>query len=297
MIDIAHSALRVIPPGSVSRRGTLVGVAALAVSIAIASLRHVTAEEPVPLRIGGTGMALAAIRQIGDAFTATQPQTTVKILPSLGTGGGLAAVVAGAIDVALAARGLNDAERAKGLQGFAYARTPLAFVTHPDVGVNGVTMTEVVAILNGRRLTWPNGTAIRLVRRDPSDAGWSMLRTLSADMAAAVHAAMDRPGLLTPATDQENADSLERLPGSFGAMTIGQLRAESRSVIPLMLDGEPPTIEALADRRYRLAHTLHAVSHSQPTEDVVRFLAFLSAVETRELLVRLGHIPLAGVAT
>jgi phosphate transport system substrate-binding protein len=237
------------------------------------------------------------MRQIGDAFTATQPQTAVKILPSLGTSGGLAAVAAGAIDIAVAARGLNDTERTKGLQGFSYARTPLAFVTHPDVGVSGVTVTEVIAILGGRRLAWPNGTAIRLIRREPSDADWSLLRTLSPEMAAAVQAALERPGLLTPPTDQENADSLERLPGSFGAMSIGQLRAESRRLTPLTLDGEPPTVEAVADKHYRLSRTLYVASRSQPTEEVARFLAFLSSEQTAELLTLLGHIPLAGTGT
>jgi phosphate transport system substrate-binding protein len=242
-------------------------------------------------------MALAAMRQIGDAFTATQLQTTVKMRPSLGTGGGLAAVTAGAIDVAVAARTLNEAERAKGLQCFPYAQTPLAFVTHPDVGVSGVTLPEVAAILAGRQRAWPNGTPIRLIRREPSDADWSLLRTLSPEMSAAVEAAMERPGLLTPATDQENADSLERLSGSFGAMSIGQLRAESRRLTALMLDGEPPTVEALAGKRYRLSRTLYVASHSQPTGEVARFLAFLSSEQTGELLTRLGHIPLAGKDT
>jgi phosphate transport system substrate-binding protein len=116
-------------------------------------------------------------------------------------------------------------------------------------------------------------------------------------MAAAVQAALERPGLLTPATDQENADSLERLPGSFGAMSIGQLRAESRRLTPLMLDGEPPTAEAVADKRYRLSRTLYVASRSQPTAEVARFLAFLSSEQTGELLTRLGHIPLAGTGT
>ena len=56
------------------RAGPLAGIAALAVSLATASSRHVAAGEPVPLRIGGTGMALAAMRQIGDAFAAAQPR-------------------------------------------------------------------------------------------------------------------------------------------------------------------------------------------------------------------------------
>jgi phosphate transport system substrate-binding protein len=297
MFDGPHNASQMITAGSVSRRDAMVGVATLAVSMSIVSSRHVAAEEPLALRIGGTGMALAAMRQIGDAFTATQPHTIVKVLPSLGTGGGLAAVTAGGIDVAVAARGLNDAERAKGLQCFSYAQTPLAFVTHPDVGVAGVTLAEVAAILAGRRLAWPNGTAIRLIRREPSDADWSLLRTMSPEMAAAVQAALERSGLLTPATDQENADALERLPGSFGAISIGQLRAESRRISPIVLDGEPPTVEALAGKRYPLARTLYVASRSQPTEEVARFLAFLSSEQAAELLTRLGHIPLAGTGT
>lgn len=295
MFDAVHKALRVTLTGSLPRRDAMAGVAALAVSMAIASSRHVAAAEPVPLRIGGTGMALAAMRHIADAFTAAQPETTVNVLPSLGSGGGLAAVAAGAVDIAVSARALSDAERAKGLQCFPYLQTPLAFVTHPDVGVSDVTMIEVAAILTGRRLAWPNGTPIRLIRREPSDADWSLLRTLSADMAAAVQAALERPGLLTPATDQENADSLERLPGSFGAMSIGQMHAESRIVTALSLDGEPPTIEAMADKRYRLVRTLFIASRSQPTEEVARFLAFLSSRQTGALLTQLGYVRPAAV--
>ena len=279
------------------RRDALAGVAALAVAIAMASSRPAAAGEPVALRIGGTGMALAAMRQIGDAFTTTQPQTTVTILPSLGTGGGLAAVTAGAIDLAVAARTLTEPERAKGLKCFPYAQTPVAFVTHPAAGVGAITLAEVIEILAGRRIAWPNGTAIRLIRREPSDADWSLLRTLSPEMAAAVQAALARPGLLTPATDQENADALERLPGSFGAMSIGQLRAKSRRLTPLMLDGEAPTIEAMAGKRYRLMRTLHVASR-EPADRGSRTVPRLAVAEqTGELLTRLGHIPLAGSGT
>ncbi len=291
MFDAAPKSLRMM--GSVPRRDTLAGIAALAVMSATASSRHVAAGEPVPLRIGGTGMALAVMQQVGDAFSAAQQQRTVKVLPSLGTSGGIAALTAGAIDVAVLARPLNDAEHARGLQSFPYAQTPLAFVTHPNVGVSGITLPEVAAILTGQRLVWPNGTKIRLIRREPSDADWSLLRTLSPDMAAAVQSALERPGLLTPATDQENADSLERLPGSFGAMSIGQVRAESRKITPLALDGEPPTIEAVAGSRYRLVRTLHFATRSQPTEEIALFLAFLSSQPASALLTRLGYIQLA----
>jgi phosphate transport system substrate-binding protein len=105
-----------------------------------------------------------------------------------------------------------------------------------------------------------------------------------------------RPGLLTVATDQENAEALERLPGSFGVMSIGQLRAEARHIAPLTLDGEAPDIESLAAGRYHLSRTLYLIWRDQPSPDVARFLGFLHTGQTSELLVRLGHIPLAGPA-
>ena len=297
MFDAAHNALQVIMAGSVPRRDALAGVAALAVSMAIASPRHVAAEEPVPLRIGGTGMALAAMRQIGDAFTATQPQTTVKILPSLGTGGGLAAVAAGAIDVAVAARGLNDAERAKGLQCFPYAQTPLAFVTHPDVGVSGVTLTEVAAILAGRRLAWPNGTAIRLIRREPSDADWSLLRTLSPKWRQPC-----RPRWSGPVCSPRRPTRRMRTRSNGCQAHLEPCRSANCAPNPA---ASPRSCWMASLRRSRHwpadATDCRALCMSprasQPTEDVARFLAFLSSEQTGELLMRLGHIPLAGTGT
>jgi phosphate transport system substrate-binding protein len=275
------------------RRVAAAGIAATALSAFAGWPGRVRAREPSVLRIGGTGMALATMQQIGDAFMTARREIVVNVLPSLGTSGGLAAVAAGAIDVAVSARALSDAERAKGLHELAYARTPVAFVTHAATSVHGVTLSEVIMILVGTKLTWPDGTPIRLVRREPSDADWIMLRALSADLGQAVSVALARPGLLTVATDQENADYLERLPGSFGAMSIGQMRTESRRVVALALDGEMPSIAALADGRYKLSRTLHVVWRHQPTEDVADFLKFLRAEHATKLLIRLGHIALA----
>ena len=130
MVDAAHNALPAVRAASVPRRDALAGIAALAVSMR-GSPRRVAAGEPAPLRIGGTGMALAAMRQIGDAFTAAQPQTTVTVLPSLGTGGGLAAVAAGAIDVAVAARATERRGTCQGPAMF-LLRTDTDGLRHPS---------------------------------------------------------------------------------------------------------------------------------------------------------------------
>ena len=276
------------------RRDLMIGAALTMLLATAAAPRSAQSREPGQLVMGGTGMALATIRQIADAFVASQSGVAVDVLPSLGTGGGLSAVAAGAIDIALSARQLNDADHAKGLQSQAYARTPVAFVTPPTTVVDGITMSNVVAIFAGTMTTWPDGTPIRLIRREPSDADWSMLRNVSEAMAQAIEVALQRPGLLTVATDQEAADALERLRGSFGVLSLGQLSAEARRLKPLALDDVMPGVEEIRSGRYPLSRTLYAVWSAQAKPGVAKFLAFLRSQPTGALLARLGHIPVFG---
>jgi phosphate transport system substrate-binding protein len=296
MRNIGPLSRRAAVAGAMQRRALLTQAIAAVLAAAPLFARMTPAAAGTQLRIGGTGMALATIREIGTAFTATNPDVAVNVLPSLGTGGGLNAVAAGAIELALAARALNDAERSKGLQAMPYARTPIAFAAHPGAGIREITLAQVAQIFRGELRNWPNGKAIRLIRREPSDADWGMLRAASPDMTDAIKIALDRPGLLTVSTDQENADALERLPGAFGAMSLGQIRAERRNVVPLTLDGDPPTTEDLAANRYKLSRTLYIVWRDQPGVNAAAFVTFLATPQAKDILARLGHIPLAGIA-
>jgi phosphate transport system substrate-binding protein len=276
------------------RRIVLAG-SALAITLRLLS-GSAAAASPRPglLRIGGTGMALATMHTIGAAYAAERSDVTIEVLKSLGTGGGLSAVAEGAIDLALAARPLGATESGNRLISQAYASTPVAFVTSPGTVIDDIGPKDVSRIFSGDLVSWPNGDPIRLVRRDPSDADWSMLRHVSPDMSQAVDIALRRPGLLTVATDQENADALERLSGSFGALSIGQLRAEQRRLKPLALDSITPTIAALESGRYKLSRTLYvAWRAAEPSELASSFMAFLRGREASAILAQLGHVPLA----
>jgi phosphate transport system substrate-binding protein len=284
-VGLASSTLR--------RRRVLAG-AALAMLLGGGSVPGFAASSELRrLRVGGTGMALAAMGKVAESFAATQPSIVVEVLPSLGTAGGLSALAAGAIDLALYARGLNDAERAKGLQSQAYARTPIAFVAAIGTDIERITSSDLVAIFSGSMQTWPDGVPVRLVRREPSDADWAMLRGLSPAMARAVEIALQRSGLLIAATDQENGNALERMRGSFGVMSVGQLRAEARRLKALVFDGATPLPEELAAGRYPLSRTLYVAWPNRAGPDVTEFLAFLGTEPSQTVLTRLGHIPLS----
>lgn len=94
----------------------------------------------VPFRIGGTGSALGGMQLLADAFMQSHPGTEIAVLPSLGSGGGIKALRAGAIDIAVSSRPPKDTKRAPGMVDLEYARTPFVFATRAD---NPITSTTV----------------------------------------------------------------------------------------------------------------------------------------------------------
>ena len=75
-------------------------------SLLAANLAH--ALERTVLRIGGTGSAAKTCMNLAEAFQKTRPDIHIKYVPSLGSGGAIKALQAGALEIALSARRLKD---------------------------------------------------------------------------------------------------------------------------------------------------------------------------------------------
>ena len=275
------------------RRGLLAAVAFLTASAAART--GCGAAQAGTIFIAGTGGAIGTMRVLAEAcrgrHLAAAPE--IRFLPNLGTTGGIAAALEGTADIALAGRPPTERERAAGARARAYARTPFAFAVHPEVSVRAIALEDAIRIYAGELLAWPDGTPIRLVRRPPSDSDTAALVAISPAMARAVEAAQRRLGLVNAATDQDSADALEAIRGSFGTITLAQFLAERRRLTLLALDGVEPSTEALAARRYPLAKTFYAVTREEPAPAVAAFLDFLAGPEARAVLARLGQEPVS----
>lgn len=243
------------------------------------------------LTLGGTGMALAIIRLLLEEQRRVGTGGPATVLNSLGSAGGLAALRARRIDIALSGRPLTPAEQAQGLVSTTFATNPLAFATQVETPVEGITSAEVADALSGEMTSWPGGGPLRLIRRDRTEGDWILLASLSPEIAQAVDRAHARPGLATAGTDQENAELLERIPGSFGVLSVGQAMAERRRVKLLPLDGVAPTAEAVAAGRYRLSRGLMVVTRGEPGAAVAAFLDFLASPPARTVLRQHGYEP------
>lgn len=243
-----------------------------------------------PLKVSGSSMALAAMRRVGAAFTAAGGPP-VEVLQSLGTSGGLKALGAGVIDLSVASRPSTSAEVATGIITAHFASTALAFMTRQAEPARSITREQLEQIFTGDLANWPEGTPVRFVRRQPSDSDWEIFESLSPGLARAVAVARTRPGVPTFINDQDHAAALERLPGAFGSLSLGQVAAEERRLRAVAIDGVLPTAAALESGAWPLVKHLFVAHGASPRPEALALVAFLCGPEAATLLTALDHIP------
>jgi phosphate transport system substrate-binding protein len=241
------------------------------------------------LRIGGVGAATNLLPKLFASFDGVQ-RSKLDVIPSLGSSGGLRALADGALDVAVSGRPLTPEESAQGLTPAVAVRTPFVLVTsklHP----NGFDGSQLAAIYRSAKPTWADGTPIRIILRPKSDSDTAVLGSMFPGMAAAIEDARRRPDIPTAATDQDNADLVERVPGSLATSTLTQIEVEGRNLRFVAIDGAEPSLEHLEQGRYPFAKTLYFVLPARPTPLAEHFISFLASPTGQAVLRANGNIP------
>lgn len=244
------------------------------------------------IKIGGTGTGLGTMKLMAQEFNKSRPDAKLIVTPSLGSTGAIRAVLAGAVDIGISARPVTPQENGQGASARPYARTPFVVATEAKYNGAGLTLPELVQIYSGQVTRWPDGRQIRLVVRPDDDADTIAMRAFSAEMNSAITAALARKGLRMADTDQDNADALEKLPGSLGTTTLTQIVTENRAITPLALDGVTPTLQSLAAGHYRYFKTLHLVTGRNPSPLANDFVAFVRSPAGQAVLARSGNLAL-----
>ena len=207
-----------------------------ALQLPVATSGVLAADYQGTLRIGGTGAAVATITQVAAAFQKKHPEVRFVFPPSLGSSGGIKAVIAGALDVGLNSRPLTEAERSHGLLLAEYARTPLLLVTsHRGAEIN-FTLKQIASLYNGEIQSYPDGIPLRVIMRPDVEIDIHLVRGLSPEIDAAILRAQLREGMNVAVNDQDNAEMLVKTRGAIGWMTMAQLISENLGLTPLPIN-------------------------------------------------------------
>ena len=172
------------------------------------------------------------------------------------------------------------------------ARSAFVFAVNPDVNRSDITLAEVIDIYAGRKTTWDDGTALRLILRPAADTDTIALRKISPEMAYAVEQAQKREGLIVATTDQDSADEIERTGGSFGTSTLALVVSEKRRIRMLSLSGVKPATKSVRDGTYPCTKMFYMVTRQAPSPAAERFIRFVRSPEGKAILSRVGQVPL-----
>jgi phosphate transport system substrate-binding protein len=241
------------------------------------------------LRIGGTGAALGTMQLLGEAFGARHPDIKIRIVPSLGSAGGIQAIASAAIDLAVTSRPLKQDELKLGTSELEYGRTPFVFAVNMKSRITETTLAQLAKIYAGEQVKWPDGSVIRPVLRPASDIDSEMVRNLSPEIGQAHALAMKRPGVRISNTDQEAAEDLEKIAGAIGPTTLSLILTEDRKLRALKIDGKEPTAKNLASGAYPYFKRLFLVMGNQRPAAAHLFIAFVLSPAGHKVLAEHGH--------
>jgi len=259
---------------------------AIALALLLGYSGGAAAEE---FKLGGSGAALGTMQRLAEEFTAGNPDIRITSVPSLGSGGGIKAVVAGAIGLAVTSRPMNESERKLGAVEMEYARTPFVFAVSTQSKVTAMTSGELADIYAGRRVTWADGSPVRIVLRPASDVDTEMVRNISPEIRSGLAAAEARPGVRFSVNDQDAANDLERIPGAIGPSSLALIVSERRALRALKLDGREPTPTNAASGAYPYYKRLFLVTGAKRSAAVERFVAFVRSPAGRKILAGNGQ--------
>ena len=245
---------------------------AMALCLAV-SLLAATAAAAQTLRLGGTGSALGLLRQVGAEF-ANAAEIKIDIVPSLGSAGAIRALADGLIDMAVSARPLKTDEAAAGLSQVMVMRTAYVFATSHR-NPNGLKSDDLARIFAVDKPVWADGAPVRIILRPRSETDTALLGKLFAGMDVAIETARRRSEVPTAATDQDNVDLAERVPGSLIGISASQLATEHPNLRVVPLDDVAPSFANYESGTYSYTKTLYVLIRADGGPDTRRFVDFL----------------------
>ncbi|CDK98810.1 putative extracellular solute-binding protein, family 1 [Magnetospirillum gryphiswaldense MSR-1 v2] len=253
----------------------------------------VSAAEAVErLRVAGTGVGVALMRQLGQTYQAANPGASLWVPDSVGTIGAIRGLAAGKLDVGFVLR-TPTADELPGGQAIEICRTPLVFFAAADRKDVTLTRADLPALYNSS-LSGFAGGAVRPLLRPPTDTGTMLQVGFFPELAKILPAARERRGAIMALNDQDAMDAVEgsRTLVAFGA--LAPIIAEQRKITVVPLDGLAGTVDEMAAGRYPYDTPLLLLLGANPSDEASRFVAFARSPQAAQILRAQACLPSSG---
>jgi phosphate transport system substrate-binding protein len=106
-------------------------------------------------------------------------QPNITGLPGIGSSGAIKTVPQGGIGIGLSSRPLKASETRGCAVSVEYARSPTLLAVSDKVTFDEIRIDQFIDIYTGKLTTWPDGSLIRPIIRQPGDDNTLQLKALS----------------------------------------------------------------------------------------------------------------------
>lgn len=250
------------------------------------------ASAPGTLTLAGSGSNLPVTRALVEAFRERHPEARLLVHASIGSGGGVRAVMDGAVDVGLISRPLTEEEGRIGLVVVPYARTAVVVARHPGAPAECLSSGELPELYSGMRQVWKDGSRVVVLQRERGDSSFLAASRLVPGLAESNDAAHREGRWRVLYDDRSMQEALVTTEGAVGIFDLGAIVAQRLPIQVLCLDGVTPSAGTLASGEYPLWKDLAFVARGPLEGRAAELTGFALSAEGREIIAGLGYLPL-----
>lgn len=242
------------------------------------------------LVLAGSGSCLPIISKLAELYNLKSP-TQIKVPPSIGTRGAVAAVIQGSLKVGLTSRPLKEDEKKAGLSEIKFATIGIVFGVHTGVPKNNITGPELVDIFNGKQNLWQNGKTIIVLNREEGDSSIGILAKKIAGFEAAYHDSIREKRWVVLFTDKEAHEAIAKTENSFGFCDTTIIMVPL-PIKMLRFNQIEPTLENINNGKYPFSKGLFFIfkGKSIPRE-ACDFVSFVKSPQGAKILMDSGALP------
>ena len=206
----------------------------------------------------------------------------VRVEPSIGSGGGIAATRDGAVDLGLVSRDLRP-EEAAGLERVDLARDAVVLAAAADVPLDDLSSDDLHRLYRGEL------RGLTVLLRDEAESANTALELAHPGLADERRRSATSGRFRVLDHDDAMALALATTPRAVGVFSFAAIRPPLRA---LRLDGVAPSADAVDHGTWRAVRTLGVVFRPERRDRVLPFLALATSERGRALIRSLGYLPL-----
>ncbi len=240
--------------------------------------------------ISGSTTVLPIAQATAEVFMDNNPEINISVRGG-GSSVGIAAIMAGTVDIGNASRHAKTKElataREKGINLYEniIANDGIAVIINPENSVNNLTMEQIKDVYTGKIQNWkeiggPNRPIV-VISRDVSSGTYEVFNKL------VLKGARIKIDALMLASNNVVATIISNTPGAIGYIGLGYITDKVKA---LKINNVEPSKETVQNNTYQISRTLNMYTNGAPKGLVKQYIDFILSPEGQKIVEEQGFI-------